>query len=396
MHTVRKRFLPLLYLLPLCSQAQADTEFQYSGFARLVGGYLNDKDAKYEGYENSFSAAEDSLLGLQGEALFTDTLSATIQLLAHSGDDRDSGVEWLYLTYAPTHELQIKAGQLRTPFFNLSDVLDVGFAYPYITPPQQVYSSFLFDRYRGISVSYNTTADAIRIGLETSWGTYNDDFIRIGEKVPTRVDEMYAVVVKIGYDNIELRSAYIIGDPQVDIPELSQLSNALSQYGFNESAKSLSTEGQVKVFQAGITYDNLRYFARAEIIQTRSDFLVAPDLRSHYLTVGLYQPPFTFHLTAAQSDTTYQSARNTIPTGIDPGLDFLSQSYNTAYASLPADNLRSTSIGARWDLQHNLAIKSEITWLHGEQGTRSFFQIEDPAAFDRKATLMSIAVEWVF
>ena len=65
----------------------------------------------------------------------------------------ESGLEWLYLTYTPTTNLQIKIGKLRTPFFTMSDFSDVGFAYPWINPPQQVYDTYLFKTFNELFLS---------------------------------------------------------------------------------------------------------------------------------------------------------------------------------------------------------------------------------------------------
>ena len=65
----------------------------FSGFARLVGGYLDDKHAIYQGYDDSIGFGEHSLFALQTDVDFSAKLSFTAQLLAHSSSTRDSGLE---------------------------------------------------------------------------------------------------------------------------------------------------------------------------------------------------------------------------------------------------------------------------------------------------------------
>lgn len=118
----------------------------FSGFARLVGGYLDVdvEDVHYQGYNDSISFGQHSLFALQTDVELTETLSFTTQLLAHTSATRDSGVEWAYLSWRPSRNWNFKAGKLRTPFYLHSDTLDVGFSYPWIIPPQQVYAPYLF------------------------------------------------------------------------------------------------------------------------------------------------------------------------------------------------------------------------------------------------------------
>lgn len=373
-----------------------DIKLDYSGFVRIVGGYLDEKYANYEGYHNQFSLTEDSLVGLQAELEFTDKLSVTAQLLGHSGDDRDSGVEWFYVTYEPIEKLQIKLGRMRTPFFSLSDVIDVGFAYPYVMPPQQVYNGFLFDQYDGVNLAYDTDIHNFRLRLETYIGQFDGDSTVADDTAATEVRDMFGLIGKLGYDNLELRVAYFTGDIDVEVASLNGLSAILNQQGFYKTAATLNTKGRPDVYQYSLAYDGLRYFAKAEFTQIKATFFTAPETKSHYFTAGINLSPVTLHITKAMSSVEYSVPVSEIPLGVHPSLDFLAQSYQTLYSSLPRDDLNSLSAGIRWDVKYDLALKAEVTKLDGDAGERAFFEITDTAQFDRNAVLYMFALEWVF
>jgi hypothetical protein len=55
--------------------AQEDSRVEFSGFARVVAGYLNDSDASYNGYDNSPDILNESLLGLRADIHATDSLT---------------------------------------------------------------------------------------------------------------------------------------------------------------------------------------------------------------------------------------------------------------------------------------------------------------------------------
>jgi hypothetical protein len=130
-------------VVPLQAQEEQDA-LQISGFARIVLGALDECEASYLGYDNSLSFDQQSLIALQADYQLNKTFSVTGQIIGHTNDQRESGVEWLYLTYQPNRSTQIKIGKQRTPIFYYSDYMDVGFAYPWITLPQQVYNSIFF------------------------------------------------------------------------------------------------------------------------------------------------------------------------------------------------------------------------------------------------------------
>ncbi|GAB2690447.1 hypothetical protein GCM10027170_22800 [Aliiglaciecola aliphaticivorans] len=114
-------FCSLIFLGISPSAISKDNEkLQFSGFARVVLGYFDDENAEYVGYDNSLSVDKQSLLGIQGDYLFSDELSFTGQVVGFTDEQRNSGLEWLYVTYAPSNAWQVKLGRQRIPFFNYS------------------------------------------------------------------------------------------------------------------------------------------------------------------------------------------------------------------------------------------------------------------------------------
>ncbi|MEC8227713.1 MAG: hypothetical protein VX066_03280, partial [Pseudomonadota bacterium] len=161
----------------LSSASQAnELPIEISGFGKVVGGYLDDPDLAYQGYEDELSFDSQSLAAIQVDWQVMPKLSVTTQLLAHSNKNRESGVEWLYLTYEVDDQWQIRLGKQRTPFFRYSDVLNVGFAYHWVTPPQQLYNGVLFPTYDGLNVKYRFGTQDVQASLEGYWGEFNDEY----------------------------------------------------------------------------------------------------------------------------------------------------------------------------------------------------------------------------
>ena len=57
--------------------AESDDNLQFSGFARVVVGYLDDAQADYLNYDNSISIDNESLIGLQADYKIIDYLAIT-------------------------------------------------------------------------------------------------------------------------------------------------------------------------------------------------------------------------------------------------------------------------------------------------------------------------------
>lgn len=398
-HTYKTLLLCFLLLGSRLTYAQ-DTftdRFNFSGFGQVVAGYLDEADADYQGYSNEVYLGEQSLFAIQADFTVNSKLSISGQLLAHSASDRESGLEWLYVNYEPSANWRFKLGKLRTPFFHYSDVIDVGFAYPWITAPQQVYSGFLFSNYEGATATYLRSYENFNFEVEAYYGVYSGSFTRAGQETPFDVDEIKGLIFSVNNGNLNMRvSAIQSSDFDAGIPDFDEFANILELSGFSENADAFRFDGKATAYQANINYDTLDYFAAAEWIKITSDVLAVPQLEAYYVTAGYNFDPFQVHLTYSQSSSSYNVPENQIPVGIAPQIDQLSFVYDQITSSLPLYNLDSVTLGARWDVRHNVALKAEMTFLRGEEGEGSFFSNITEPSFDRASTLYQFGVEWYF
>ena len=378
--------------------AKTSNDLQFSGFARLVGGYLSTDKAKYEGYENSVSFSEKSLAALQADYILNDHFSLSGQLLWHSDETRKSGIEWLYLTYQPNASWQFNLGQIRTPFLKYSDVIDVGFAYPWLNAPQQLYSSYLFSQYKGVNARYLGSFNEVAYSLEAYWGNYSDEIRSSGTVFDVTVDGMYGGVVELSYRGFQFRTATIhANDTDTDLTELDPLIQGLRAAGFSDTADILDIDGGATSYLFGISYDSLNWFASAEWMSVKSDLDILSGIDSFYVSLGYYFDEVLLHATVGSSRQSLNDIKNPIPVGIAPQLDALHFAVEEVKTYFPTDDLDSLTLGARWDFRNNLALKAEVSFLKGKEGKTSFFELDViDSDFDRRATLYQLGMEWVF
>ena len=381
----------------------------FSGFARLVGGYLDVENVHNQGYNDSLSFGQHSLLALQTDVELTETLSFTTQLLAHASATRDSGVEWAYLSWRPSSNWNFKAGKMRTPFYLHSNTLDVGYTYPWIMPPQQVYTPYLFPDFTGLSAAYQFSIGDFDIETEAYWGnfegavTFQDE-----DPVNVKVDNIRGLILDMYRGNLRLRASYQRAAVDMKLPALDRVAGLFRRLGFRKSADSLNTTGDVSFMQAGISYETLDYFLKAEWTRMSADvstmFTIQP-YDGYYLSGGYtfypFNLPITAHATFANFTTTgIPRPVNEIPTGpfLPPLVNALQSYYTRIFDSRPeiSDDLDSLNIGLRWDVNPSVALKAEWVHLRGERGKRSLFTFDRTADFDRKANLFLLALEWVF
>ena len=377
---------------------------RFSGFARLVGGYLDVEDIHYQGYNDTISFGQHSLLALQTDIELTETLSFTTQLLAHTSATRDSGVEWAYLSWRPSRSWRFKAGKLRTPLYLHSDTIDVGFSYPWIIPPQAVYTPYTPNDFIGLSAAYQFNIQEWGIETKAYWGRF-EGAISVLDKVPVdvKVDKLRGLILEAQRGNLRLRASYHRAATEIKLPQLTLFAGQLRQLGFRKSADSLNTKTDVDFMQAGVSYDTLDYFLKAEWTRMSSSpafGVISYD--SYYLSGGYtfypYNLPITPHVTFASiSVDDAPPPVNEIPAHVPP-LARLRSGYLGAFQSdlIGNDSLQRLSAGLRWDVNPALALKAEWIHLRTDRDKRGFFTFDRAGDFDRRANLFLLGLEWVF
>lgn len=388
--------LTLFILIQSSAISAENKDFEVSGFARLVAGIASGDPIPLHRYDNQLQLDQESLVAIQIDGRLTDKISATGQFLYHPADYRESGVEWAYLTYHHNQKLNFTLGKLRTPFFQYSDVIDVGLAYPWITPPGQVYREYMFSTFEGAKVSYNFADDQLAYNLEGYWGRFDDDLSINQEKAGATVDDLRGIVFNVVDDKFSYRVSYHTGFVELDIPLIDSLATTLSQLGFDNSAKSLSTLGAIEFIQAGVTYDSLRYFARMEFMKITGDSPLMPYSTGGYATVGYYFHPFTAHFSIASNNSDSASPINELPSGHTPQLDQLKFAYKDIINTFNNADIDTDSItlGIRWDWQANMALKLDFSVF--ESKPPASMNLSTTPSNNKKTNLIQVGIEWVF
>jgi len=92
------------------------------------------------GIQNDASFETDTRYGLQISSDIAKDMSVVSQLLGTGvSGNFNAIVEWAYIDYRPTRWLSIHTGKIKQPVYLVNDYVEVGYAYPWIRPPAEVY-----------------------------------------------------------------------------------------------------------------------------------------------------------------------------------------------------------------------------------------------------------------
>lgn len=199
------------------------TDFHFSGFATAAGGKTLDSETVYVvdpttqgAYNNDFRFEPESMMGLQVQALISNELRATLQLVAKGGDDFSAKADWAFITYDITPKLSVNAGRYRLPTFYYSESLDVGYSYYWIRPPVEVYRIFTATL-DGVNLYYSSFFGSMEIITQAWFGSNETDFVSphpITGDVAINADTTrnLGLNTTLGWDWLKLRLVYNVGD----------------------------------------------------------------------------------------------------------------------------------------------------------------------------------------
>lgn len=232
--------------ISLPMQATLAGEFSVNGFASASVGWLNDdqKNAAgdrltYTGIDNQVNFSQNSLLGLQMGYDFDNTdygnWGLVAQILAKGNVEQSAnsnwelGASWMFLKWEPTDYMQLKIGRARTPFFLLSEYLDVGYAYPWIAPPTEVYGQIPTSNFDGLQTTFSgyLTDDWMASMTLFAGSNNNSQADGTGHEI-INFRNTVGVNVSIENDWLMLRAGYAQARFTYETPDIDNINTAIS------------------------------------------------------------------------------------------------------------------------------------------------------------------------
>lgn len=115
-------------------------------------------------YTNDITFNAESIFALQAVMDLSTDFKVTAQLVAKGVDNFQPEFDWYYLTYQAADNLTLMAGRRNIPMYYFSEFSEVGYAYPWMRPPSNLYW-WQVTQFNGVHAMYNV-----------DWGDYSNTF----------------------------------------------------------------------------------------------------------------------------------------------------------------------------------------------------------------------------
>lgn len=205
--------------------AQAQTQWDFSGFASIGAGHLNRDDITFLDYTDDWSFDSDSMLGMQMIVAPMDRFSITTQVVARgfsfvNDDSYDPRLEWFFASYELTPEWRMRVGRLRTPHYLFSESLEIGYSYPWVRPPNDMYVSFLepFSHFYGADLTWQHAFGSVDSDFKILYGKTSGKF----SGIDIDVNKTYGVATKARWNDFTLRYALNVNQVNLTLPQAEQ------------------------------------------------------------------------------------------------------------------------------------------------------------------------------
>ncbi len=378
--------------------AQAAVEnINFNGFL-TVGATVSDTEVPYfnGNITDDVGFEQDSRVGLQISADINPKIGVTAQLLGRARDqDYDAVFDWGFVSYMASDAVTIRGGKLKFPTYLISDYFEVGYAYPWIRPPQEVYYSNPLTTISGVDLLLRAQVGNADLLVQPYIGTSR------GQQ--TLVPQFAQEVNQAAGDAFGLAAPGEIDFVNFEAENLVGINTSLTWSAVSIRAGALQTDvkakdigvidaDEAKFWSVGATLDWQNVVGYTEYFEREIDGLANlgfPNQKGWYATLGYRMGKFLPHITYAKLE---DNDNPDDPCGTLGG--------NPVPCGEPLEQ-DSITLGMRYELGSGAALKFEAQQMNTENGRGLFTGYEVSPTGNVKTDpdevmIYSIAVDVVF
>ncbi len=321
-------------------------EFSINGFLTAGVSKSNSETAYLGGINDKASFEPDTVLGLQFVSQINDTVGFTAQLLGTGTETFNLAADWAYVSFAVSDELSVKAGRVKLPIFLVSDYIEVGVAYPWVRPPEELYGVVPITAANGLDARYETQLGEMDLVIQPFAGSLLESVALATGDIDIIIKDLTGLRVTLGNDNLMFSA---------------------SGMRFDLSIPAQNVDGDTtELWSAGVKFEMDNIIAMSEY-SAREVPGLQPDYEGWYVMGGYRFGNFLPHLTIAAIDT--------------------------ADKTPAAGKQQSTTLGLNYQFDPSTVFKFEWKTIEVQDNTLGLFS--GPPS-DDEAQIISASVDIIF
>jgi hypothetical protein len=370
---------------------------QFDGFF-TVGAAIHDDDTNSAtGSENRYIGSlgdrgitedltfeTDTRFGLQISSDVSENMSVVAQLLGRGTNSNfDAIVEWAYVDYEFADWVSLRAGKIKQPVYLVNDYVEVGYAYPWIRPPVEVYYlNNPLNTVNGAELLLSFPMGPGTLSFQPYIGSNRDDIPNTGGVGYFEAENIYGIDVKYAGRGFTVHASNF----KCEVKTFGNLANVPTGFGFDVDV-DLNGTGDCDVTAAGLNLDVANVVVYAEWQErTTTETLSRPfgDQDAWYATLGYRFGKWLPHITYAAIDGT---ASTVTPGAVSCAADSAGGTCNTPLGAVPAGTplfnfpvavQTSITAGLRYEVNDSAALKFEYAVVDVEDDPNELASTNNP------------------
>lgn len=382
--------------------------FSFRGFGTLGVAHSDYDQADYSssvlkrtgaGGSESWSPDLDSRLGVQLDVKFNKKWSAVVQVITEQRYDASYRpmVEWGNIKYQATPDLALRVGRIAIPIFLAADYRKVGYAYPWVRTPVEVYGGVPITNNDGADVVYRWRTGSVKHVTQAFFGRTHLD---LTDTTYLKASKIAGITHTAEYGATTLRASAFTSVLDTNI--LRFLFDDFRKFGPRGIAiaeKYDVIDKRMEGVAIGVNYDPGQWFIMAEGGVSDGHSYLGKS-RGVFVSSGYRTGEFTPYLTYSRTDALSPTKDPGLPTaGLPPALAYAAGALNYGLDLTLKTMASQTSVsaGVRWDFHPNMALKLQYDRVMTRNGSRgTLVNLEPGFKSGRPINVTSATLDFVF
>jgi len=382
--------------------------WKLSGFGTLGVAHSSEHEADFSssalkgdgaGRSHDWSPQVDSKLGAQLDVQVAPRWSAVLQVVSEQRLDYSyrPRVEWANVKYQATPELALRVGRIALPMFVAADYRKVGYAYPWVRTPVELYGAVPLSSSDGADLTWRWNGETLR-GTTQAYIGRTDMALYQGARL--RGTGIAGLSQTLERGDLSLSASVFTTRLTVSLyPELFAGLRAFGGQGL-EVADAIATERKrANAFSIGMNYDPGQWFVLAEAGHYRVDSFLGAT-HSFYASSGYRHGAFTPYLGYARIVGKKPPGPHALAVdGLPPPHAAAAAELNLVLDKLLRTIASQSTVtaGLRWDAAPNVAFKLQYDRVTPRGGSRGTMMNLGPGfRSGQTAHVTSAALDFVF
>jgi len=376
---MKKQFNVLSVAIVAVLASTSAQAIQFDGFM-TAGAAIHDDDKGNvyigslgdRGITEDLTFETDTRFGLQISSDVTEDMSVVAQLLGTGVNGNFNAViEWAYIDYEAADYANIHVGKIKQPVYLVNDYVEVGYAYPWIRPPAEVYyQNNPLNTVNGIELLLQFPVGPGTLSFQPYLGSNRDD-IPNAQGAFFEAENIYGMDIKYSGRGYTVHASNFRCEVKTfggfEIPDSA----------FGPLSVDLNGKGDCNVTAAGLNLDMANIVVYAEWTKRTTDETLSRafgDQDAGYLTLGYRFGKWLPHITYAVID----GEASTV--GLTTGDGAITGSMLPAGASLnfPVAIQSSITAGLRYEVNDSAALKIEYQVVSVEDDQQTLGDANQP------------------